>query len=170
MSDDWWQMSSVVSIRASRFRARRRARADDLGSNGRFQSAPRAFARGDCVVRFMTESKFVFQSAPRAFARGDALRRQHAPIRDTRFQSAPRAFARGDFLLTDSNQSGYGVSIRASRFRARRPGVAQVGTKLDTFQSAPRAFARGDCLFCVFCKHLQHVSIRASRFRARRPR
>jgi len=111
-----------------------------------FQSAPRAFARGDtsiasathaCIGRFNPRPAHshgatfgelnhetvdkLFQSAPRVFTRGDSRWWRQTCARGA-FQSAPRVFTRGDHHAAFPPHQPYRVSIRAPRVHAG-PGV-----------------------------------------------
>ncbi len=131
-----------VSIRAPRSRAGRRHRAFTPVRFSRFQSAPRAHARGD-------ESGVTKQLSLRCFNPRPAL-------------------TRGATLEIGGLLAAGIVSIRAPRSRAGRPSTAGFCLGANLFQSAPRAHARGDVSgqlpVVSGC-----VSIRAPRSRAGRP-
>ncbi len=183
--------SHCVSIRAPRLRAGRPLSAPMSPPSLRFQSAPRACARGDArpatssprpsrfnprpaLARGATQTTllplmppWVFQSAPRACARGD-LPRLRPSCAIWSFNPRP-ALARG---ATFSSRLKLGpvvfVSIRAPRLRAGRP--ACMGPRVESsycFNPRP-ALARGATPGLACAGRQPVVSIRAPRLRAGR--
>ena len=136
--------ASSVSIRAPRTRAGRPVSKHHPGSGAkRFQSAPRARARGDIFICCEHRTLGMFQSAPRARARGDRRMGTEFPSVNRVSIRAPRTRA-GRRRTRAMNPSIQQVSIRAPRTRAGRPVKGSDLARWPAFQSAPRARARGD--------------------------
>ena len=121
------------------------SRADQsVGHRRRFQSAPRAFTRGDGVVYSQVRWTGRFNPRP-ALSHGatlklplDFVQRVTVSIRAPRFHTGRQA---------TSVPVGHSVrvSIRAPRFHTGRlEGGGLPPSPFPAFQSAPRAFTRGD--------------------------
>ena len=101
-----------------------------------------AHARGATTTRQHTHWSCRFQSAPRARARGDQASPAPSPAQP-RFNPRP-ALARGATRRRRAAGWNSQVSIRAPRTRAGRQATVTPPTTTSEFQSAPRARARGD--------------------------
>ena len=109
----------------------------------KFQSAPRAGARGDTSIPYFLTIGQEFQSAPRAGARGD----RQGISRDGGsycFNPLP-ARVRGE-IFGDLQNRGPSMGFQSAPRAGARGDVYVRGYAADAkkFQSAPRAGARGD--------------------------
>jgi len=157
----------AVSIRAPRIRTGRHPREVFRVAIVQFQSAPRAFARGDkpCKLRFTRRRKF--QSAPRAFARGD-LARTSGPDAPHRVSIRAPRIRTGRHDLVVRLCLDVVVSIRAPRIRTGRRKPNRKEQKQACFNPRPAHSHGATCMSCGK-QSTTLVSIRAPRIRTGRP-
>ncbi len=139
-----------VSIRAACLRTRRPRSNVAEQTPARFQSAPRAYARGDHARRAPAHVAAEFQSAPRAYARGDSGhvqrhgRRALLHVRRERGEFKPQLAAG----ILSKNEAHIG-NIEAPRHRERPVSRPALGVRGPPFtgsaaRSNPPVWRRHD--------------------------
>ncbi len=132
----------AVSIRAPGLHPRRlRANVPDSERNP-FQSAPRAYTRGDSPAQRSRFWREWFQSAPRAYTRGDYTPWNHSDVVDVSIR-APGLHPRRR-LLASSSPPHTCFNPRPGLTPEATNKLVALGFRPWLFQSAPRAYTRGD--------------------------